>query len=98
MPQTVITTLNDVDLDSVARLAEKIQETPEVAATKWNAEVKWKGGFRSEAKIRDFASAKSDELANLEERIPDPIRSSRFLARWEIVWPSATPLTPRPQV
>ena len=65
MPQTVTKTLNDVDLDSVASLVEKIQETPDVAATKWNAEVKWKGGFRSEAKIREFASARSDEPGQL---------------------------------
>ncbi len=61
MTQTVTTTLNDVDLESVASLAAKIQQEPDVAATKWSAEVKWKGGFRSEAKIRDFASAVSDE-------------------------------------
>lgn len=61
MTQTVTTVLNDVDLGSVASLVEKIQEDPDVAATKWNAHVKWKGGFRSEAQIREFASAKSDE-------------------------------------
>jgi len=61
MTQTVSTTLNDVDIGSVASLAKKIQQKPDVAATKWNAEVKWNGGFRSEAKIREFASAKSDE-------------------------------------
>lgn len=61
MPETVTTTLNDVDLESVASLAAKIQEAPEVAATKWSAEVNWKGGFRSEARIRDFDSSKSDE-------------------------------------
>ena len=61
MTQTVSTTLNDVDIGSVASLAKKIQQKPDVAATKWNAEVKWNGGFRSEARIREFASAKSDE-------------------------------------
>ena len=53
--------LNDVDIEAVAGLAGKIQQQPEVAATRWNASVKWKGGFRSEAKIRDFAPAPSDE-------------------------------------
>ena len=61
MTESATTTLNDVDIGSVASLAEKIQQEPDVAATKWNAEVKWKGGFRSEANIRDFASTKSDE-------------------------------------
>ncbi len=61
MTQSVTTTLNDVDIGSVASLAAKIQEQPDVAATKWNAEVKWKGGFRSEASIRDFDTTPSDE-------------------------------------
>ena len=61
MTTTVTTTLNDVDMARVAGLVEKIQEQPDVAATKWNAEVTWKGGFRSEARIRDFESARSDE-------------------------------------
>lgn len=65
MTQTVTTTLNDVDIGSVASLAKKIQQSPDVAATKWNAEVKWTGGFRSEAKIREFASARSDEPTQL---------------------------------
>lgn len=65
MAQTVTTTLNDVDIGSVASLAQKIQEKPDIADTKWKAEVTWNGGFRSEAKIRDFASAKSDEPGQL---------------------------------
>ena len=65
MTKTVTTILNEVDIASVASLAEKIQETPDVAETKWNAEVKWNGGFRSEAFIRDFPSSKSDEPAQL---------------------------------
>ena len=65
MTQTVTTTLNDVDIGSVVSLAKKIQDKPEVAATKWSAEVTWNGGFRSEAKVRDFASAKSDEPLQL---------------------------------
>ncbi len=61
MSETVTTTLNDVDIGSVVSLVEKVQQEPDVAATKWNAEVKWKGGFRSEAQIRDFVTARSDE-------------------------------------
>ena len=57
----VTTQLNSVEIGKVASLAAKIQEEPNVADTKWAAEVKWKGGFRSEAKIRDFSPAKSDE-------------------------------------
>ena len=61
MATNVTTHLNDVDIGSVASLAEKIQQEPEVAATKWHAEVKWQGGFKSEATIREFDPAKSDE-------------------------------------
>ena len=61
MSATVTTTLNDVNISAVASLAEKIQQEPDVASTKWAAQVQWKGGFRSEAKIREFSSVVSDE-------------------------------------
>ncbi len=61
MTQSATIKLNDVDLNSVVSLIEKIKQQPDVAATRWSAEVRWKGGFRSEAGIRNFASAKSDE-------------------------------------
>lgn len=57
--------LNDVDIDSVVSLAGKIQQEPEVADTKWNTRVEWKGGFRSEATIRDFGPSASDEPPEL---------------------------------
>ncbi len=53
--------LNEVNINAVAGLVGKIQEEPDVAATKWNAVVKWTGGFRSEATIREFAPIVSDE-------------------------------------
>ena len=67
--------LNDVDIDSVASLARKIQEEPDVANTKWNAQVKWKGGFRSEATIRDFGPLASDEPPALggSDTGPNPV-------------------------
>ncbi len=61
MSTTTTTSLNDVNIDAVAGLAGKIQQEPDVAATRWNASVCWKGGFRSEARIRDFGPAASDE-------------------------------------
>lgn len=66
---------NDVDIEAVAGLAGKITEEPEVAATTWAAEVTWKGGFRSEAKIRDFAPVISDEPAALggSDEGPNPV-------------------------
>lgn len=61
MTETKTTRLNDVQMDSVVSLVEKIQDSPETASTIWNAKVNWKGGFRSEAKVRDFSPAASDE-------------------------------------
>ena len=59
---TVSTTrLNDVDIDRIAGLANKIAEDPHMAETIWKAEVVWSGGLRTEAKIRDFAPNVSDE-------------------------------------
>ena len=61
MSDTITKQMNDVEIGKVASLAEKITQEPHTADTKWSAEVKWNGGFRSEAKIRDFAPARSDE-------------------------------------
>ena len=67
--------LNEVNIDAVAGLVGKIQEEPEVAATKWNAVVKWNGGFRSEATIREFAPIASDEPGALggTDSGPNPV-------------------------
>lgn len=54
MVTTITATLNDVNMEAVAGLAGKIQEEPAVPATTWNARAEWKGGFRSEAKVREF--------------------------------------------
>ena len=62
---TTTTRLNDVDIERVASLAQKIAGEPHVGDTKWSAEVTWNGGFRSEARIRDFGPAKSDEPEQL---------------------------------
>ncbi len=61
MTASATTPLNNVNMDAVATLAAKIQQEPEVAATKWSAKVSWKGGFRSEATIREFEPLLSDE-------------------------------------
>ena len=57
--------MNSVEIGKVASLAEKISQEPEVANTTWRADVQWNGGFRSEAKIRDFDPAQSDEPEQL---------------------------------
>ena len=67
--------LNQVNIDAVAGLVGKIQEEPQVAATKWCAAVKWKGGFRSEAIIREFTPIASDEPGALggTDSGPNPV-------------------------
>ena len=65
MSQSVTKKLNDVDIGCVATLVEKVQHEPHVADTKWSAQVKWNGGFRSEATVRDFAPSASDEPSQL---------------------------------
>lgn len=58
---TTETQLNDVDIEAVGSLVGAIQDEPAKAATTWAAEVRWLGGFRSEATVRDFAPTPSDE-------------------------------------
>ena len=72
---THTTTLNHVDLEAVAGLTETIRHEPDKAATTWRAEVEWRGGFRSEARIRDFAPLPSDEPAGLggTDSAPNPV-------------------------
>jgi uncharacterized OsmC-like protein len=69
------TTLNRVDIATVAGLAGKIQEEPEVAQTTWKASVRWDGAFRSSASIRGFDPTPSDEPAALggDDTAPNPV-------------------------
>jgi uncharacterized OsmC-like protein len=69
------TRLNDVSLDAVAALAAEIQARPEAAATTWSAQVRWTGGFRSEAVVREFAPLTSDEPVGLggTDQAPNPV-------------------------
>jgi len=48
------TTLNDVDIDAVGRLVEKIKSNPEKANAVRTAEVVWKRGFQSDADVGDY--------------------------------------------
>lgn len=68
-------TLNDVNLEAVGGLAAAIQDEPEKGHTVWQAEVTWKGAFRSEVKIRDFDPIPSDEPAALggTDTAPNPV-------------------------
>lgn len=72
---TITTRLNDVDIESVGALVAKIQEEPDRADTTWAASVRWTGGFRSEASVRDFAPVQSDEPGGLggTDQAPNPV-------------------------
>ena len=75
MTETASIQLNDVNIARVASLAEKIGKEPDVASTKWRAEVKWDSGFRSSAKVRDFEPSKSYEPEQLggTDTGPNPV-------------------------
>ena len=75
MSTSVTTRLNDVDIEAVAGLAGKIQQQPDVAATRWSARVDWRGGFRSEASVREFEPSRSDEPLQLggTDTGPNPV-------------------------
>ncbi|MFZ0013361.1 MAG: OsmC family protein [Acidimicrobiia bacterium] len=72
---TTINTLNSVNIAAVGDLVSAIQEEPAAADTVWKSTVEWKGGFRSEARSRDFAPVPSDEPTGLggEDTAPNPV-------------------------
>jgi len=72
---TQTTRLNDVNIEAVGALVGAIQEDSKKADTVWKAEVSWKGGFASEARIREFAPIPSDEPAGLggTDTAPNPV-------------------------
>jgi uncharacterized OsmC-like protein len=67
--------LNDVNLEAVGGLTAAIQDAADKAQTTWEAEVTWKGAFRSEARIRDFDPIASDEPVGLggTDTAPNPV-------------------------
>lgn len=64
-PTVTTTALNDVDIEAVGSLIGAVADDPSKGATVWKASVDWKGGFRSEARVRDFAPVASDEPVGL---------------------------------
>src|ERR1700710_1127333 len=75
MTTTLETRLNEVDLGAVGGLVEGITREPAKAHTTWAADARWTGGFRSEARVRDFAPISSDEPAGLggADGAPNPV-------------------------
>lgn len=75
MADTATTPLNDVRIEQVIGLAERIRDEPATAATTWSASVTWNGAFRSEAAIRGFPPIPSDEPGALggDDTAPNPV-------------------------
>lgn len=67
--------INSVDIETVAGLTNKIQQSPEVASTIWKSTVTWDQGFRSLATVRDFQPNPSDEPLALggTDTAPNPV-------------------------
>ncbi len=72
---TTTARLNDVKLEAVGELVSEILADDEKAQTTWSASVVWNGGFRSEAKVRDFDPITSDEPEGLggDDTAPNPV-------------------------
>ena len=75
MTQSTTRTLNQVDLQPIGTLVEKIRQEPQSARTQWKAEVWWTGGLRSDSRSRDFDPVHSDEPAGLggTNTAPNPV-------------------------
>lgn len=75
MAETSLNPLNDVRIDTVGELADKIRDEPAAGSTTWSASVAWTGAFRSESTIRDFAPVPSDEPSALggDDSAPNPV-------------------------
>jgi uncharacterized OsmC-like protein len=72
---TSTTQLNDLDLNAVTDLIEAVRTDPSKADSVWRADVRWQGGLRSQAAIREFPLIGSDEPAGLggTDTAPNPV-------------------------
>ncbi|MBW4721424.1 OsmC family protein [Saccharothrix obliqua] len=70
-----MTQLNQVDVQAVGALVAAVRDDEAKARTTWAAHVTWRGGFRSEAKVRGFDPAPSDEPTALggDDTAPNPV-------------------------
>lgn len=72
---TTSAVLNDVNIEAVGGLVQAVRADPDKARTTWAAHVTWKGAFASEARVRTFEPAASDEPAALGggDTAPNPV-------------------------
>jgi uncharacterized OsmC-like protein len=60
---TTTSTKPGFDQEALMGLINAVREDPEVGKTVWKANTKWLGGFRSEARIRDFSVTMDEPTA-----------------------------------
>jgi len=67
--------LNDLDIEAIKELVAAVRRDPDKAQTTWRADVRWEGGFRTSASVRDFSGLASDEPAALagSDLAPNPV-------------------------
>lgn len=72
---TTTRNLNDVDIETVSALVSACNADADKAATSWKAEITWRGGFRSESRVREFDPVASDEPSGLggTDRAANPV-------------------------
>ncbi len=56
--------INGLDVEYLTNVVKAVKENPDLGKTLWKASAKWKGGFKGEARIRDFV-IKMDEPEDL---------------------------------
>ena len=82
--------LNDLDFSTVASLVDAINEDPQNAATVWQADVRWRGGFRSEARSAGSSRCRPTSRRASPAATPRRTRWSRSRRRSATAWRSAT--------
>jgi uncharacterized OsmC-like protein len=75
MTERTVTHLNDVNVEAIGTLVEKIRREPDAAKTCCKSEVRWTGALRSESRSRDLAPVPSDEPTAIggSDSAPNPV-------------------------
>jgi uncharacterized OsmC-like protein len=77
---TAIEHLNGVDLGAVGEIADGFRRAPESGPTRFQAEVAWLGGYRTEARLDGMATVRGDEPEALAGTGTGPSPEAMLLA------------------
>jgi organic hydroperoxide reductase OsmC/OhrA len=72
--------LNGVDLDAVAKIAGRYREAPDTGRTRFEAQVSWLGGYRTEARLDGLSGLRGDEPEALAGTGTGPSPEAMLLA------------------